>query len=776
MIEKEQILLLTQGGLNVFSHFLGFEVNLHRNFRSPFYDDRRASCHIYYDRKTSSYKFYDHGDTTYSGDCFWFVATLRNLNLKTSFPEVLETIVQELGLYSLCDGEKHSSHITSAYKKTIIPTPKADITKCTEERPYSFEIQPFDDGLLNYWAHYGIHEDTLRRFRVRSLKRYESVSAEGRKFELYGSPTEPMFAYIGNGYVKIYRPHSPKIRFLYGGRMPATYCFGMEQIPAKGDMLFITGGEKDVLSLYAHGFNAICFNSETAQIPTSIIESLQLRFRHIILLYDADETGVREAHKQSEHLVEYKVLNLSLPLSGTKSEKDISDFFALGNGAKELKELLAKMFSDLYSQTMMMLRSCEIDYENPPDISKSVVAVNGVPLGTQDNLFCITGGEGTGKSNYVGAILAGALGEKRLPIEKTLGLEITANPKGLAVLHYDTEQSEAQLHKNLGKTLRRASLTAVPEFCHSLYLASLSRKDRLKLIRESMDLFHHRHGGIHLVVIDGIADLIRSANDETESIAIVDELYRLAGIYNTCIICVLHFVPNGIKLRGHIGSELQRKAAGILSIEKDDNPEYSVVKALKVRDGSPLDVPMMLFGWDKAEDMHVYRGEKSKEDKEKRKTEELIAVVKEAFRNSFKLTYQELCEVLMREMEIKDRTAKKYIAYMKEQRILAQDTNGNYQKRRTMPYIDYETEDTWQKRLFDKLISVEDKLDRLLILQEQSVDTTVHPPLKPEYLDIIDVSKILKVEQKTIYNWVWAGKNSLSQSQWQVTFPSGRDR
>ena len=680
MIEKEQILLLTQGGLNVFSHFLGFEVNLHRNFRSPFYDDRRASCHIYYDRKTSSYKFYDHGDTTYSGDCFWFVATMRGLNLKTDFPEVLKVIIQELGLYSLYGGEEYYRHAAPTYKNPVISGPKTDITKNTEERSYSFEIQPFDDGLLNYWGHYGIHEDTLRRFRVRSLKRYESVSTEGKKFELYGSPTEPMFAYIGNGYVKIYRPHSPKIRFLYGGLMPATYCFGMEQIPAKGDMLFITGGEKDVLSLYAHGFNAICFNSETAQIPTSIIESLQLRFRHIILLYDADETGVREAHKQSEHLVEYKVLNLSLPLSGTKSEKDISDFFALGNGAKELKELLAKMFSDLYSQTMMMLRSCEIDYENPPDISKSVVAVNGVPLGTQDNLFCITGGEGTGKSNYVGAILAGTLGEKRLPIEKTLGLDITANPKGLAVLHYDTEQSEAQLHKNLGKTLRRASLTAVPEFCHSLYLASLSRKDRLKLIRESMDLFHHRHGGIHLVVIDGIADLIRSANDETESIAIVDELYRLAGIYNTCIICVLHFVPNGIKLRGHIGSELQRKAAGILSIEKDDNPEYSVVKALKARDGSPLDVPMMLFGWDKAEDMHVYRGEKSKEDKEKRKTDELIAVVKEAFRNSFKLTYQELCEVLMREMEIKDRTAKKYIAYMKEQRILAQDTNGNYQK------------------------------------------------------------------------------------------------
>ena len=75
-----------------------------------------------------------------------------------------------------------------------------------------------------------------------------------------------------------------------------------------------------------------------------------------------------------------------------------------------------------------------------------------------------------------------------------------------------------------------------------------------------------------------------------------------------------------------------------------------------------------------------------------------------------------------------------------------------------MSYLDYKTEDTWQKRLFDKLKNVEDKLDRLLVLREQEIDTTIRPPLKPEYLDIIDVSKILKVEQKTIYNWVWAGK------------------
>ena len=87
-----------------------------------------------------------------------------------------------------------------------------------------------------------------------------------------------------------------------------------------------------------------------------------------------------------------------------------------------------------------------------------------------------------------------------------------------------------------------------------------------------------------------------------------------------------------------------------------------------------------------------------------------------------------------------------------------------------MPYIDPRTEDTWQKRLFEKLMTVENKLDRLLVLQEQFVDTTVHPPLKPEYLDIIDVSKILKVEQKTIYNWVWAGKIPFLKANGRLLF------
>ena len=680
---KEEILSRTNKGLEVFCFYMPTDFVPKRNFRNPLYDDKRASCNIYLDSKSDCYRMKDFGNDAYSGDCFWFAASMLGLDVRKDFVKVLETIVRDLQLNVHIERKGRYEQRTMVMKppKPIIQQPPKE-TKLMEEKKWYKQIeQSFGAEELDYWSQYGIDVKTLQRFHVKALTRYESISNQGKPFTLVSTLEEPIFAYCMGKFVKVYRPKS-KLRFLYGGEKVDDYVFGFQQLPSKGDMIFITGGEKDVLSLTAHGFNAICFNSESAQIPENIIEGLQLRFRHIIILYDSDETGIREAKRQTEALTQYKVLSLTLPLQGNKSEKDVSDYFALGNGSEDLKALLSDIFTQMYAQTMMILQSCEIDYDNPPDASKSVVAVNGVPLGTQDNLFCITGGEGTGKSNYIAAILAGTLGTERLDAEQTLGLEVTPNPKGLAVLHYDTEQSEAQLHKNLGKTLRRASLTSVPDFYHSLYLASLSRKDRLKLIRESMDLFHHKHGGIHLVVIDGIADLIRSANDETESVAIVDELYRLAGIYNTCIICVLHFVPNGIKLRGHIGSELQRKAAGILSIEKDENPEYSVVKALKVRDGSPLDVPMTLFGWDKALDMHVYRGEKSKEDKDKRKSNELHAVIREAFRSATRLSYQQLCEILMRELDIKDRTAKKYIAYMKEQGILVQDSQGNYQQRK----------------------------------------------------------------------------------------------
>lgn len=686
MVRKEEILARTSNGLDVFRHYLPVKWRVGRNFLNPLYADSKASCNVYYDRRSGTYKMKDFGNGDFSGDCFFLVAKLKGLDCKNAadFVEVLETIDRELCLGVNENVPPQAVREQQAAMRTVHAEEgngKAEPTATEEQtererkpKPYRTVQQPFTEKELAYWREYGITEELLNRYGAVSLKEYRSETAEGKAFGFTSTLAEPMFGYEGKWGVKVYRPQS-EIRFVYGGHTGENYCFGLEQLPPKGDTLFLTGGEKDVLTLAAHGFHAVCFNSETSAIPTKIIRKLVYRFKHIVLLYDVDKTGLESSEKHRQQLTEYGVKRLLLPLTGEKTDKDVSDYFKAGHTREEFMKLFLKLLEKLYGDTMAVLKSCEINYDRPPLAAVSIITAGDVPLGTQENILCITGGEGTGKSNYTAALVAGAIGEKETDAD-LLGVRVEPNRKGRAVLLYDTEQSEQQLYKNTGRLLKRAGREKMPEFLHVYCLTGMSRGERLTAIVQSMDKYHYLHGGIHLVVIDGVADLIRCANDEGESVALIDEIYRLAGIYRTCIAAVVHFVPNGLKLRGHLGSELQRKSAAILSIEKDENPEISVVKALKVRDGSPLDVPLMQFKWDKQAGMPVYVGEKPRAEKEKRKERELAEMAREAFARQEKYGYIELCELIQETLEVKERTAKGYIRYMREKEIIEKE--GDY--------------------------------------------------------------------------------------------------
>ncbi|WP_250727088.1 toprim domain-containing protein [Bacteroides fragilis] len=678
-MNKEDILLLTDKGLAVFKYYIPFSFKLGRNFLNPLYKDSKASCNVYFDRRNGMYKMKDFGNDDYSGDCFALVGKLNGLNCKEpkDFVEILAIIDQDMRL-GLSD--KPEMRISSTTPVPVI----AEVThvpKRKKARPYTLAQKSFTAAELAFWGESGITQEVLKLFRVVSLKKFSSENNEGKPFSIAATDKEPVFGYTAKQYVKVYRPHS-EMRFLYAGDFGENYCFGLEQLPAKGDLLFITGGEKDVMSLTVHGFHAICFNSETVTIPVEVIHRLSFRFKHIVLLYDVDKAGLDSSAKQELALKNYGVKRLLLPLAGTKVEKDISDFFRLGNSREDLIKLFLDYLDTIYSETMSALKSCEVDFNNPPPVAQMVVSVNDVPLGTQGNILCITGGEGTGKSNYVTALIAGAIGQSDMNKDKvmdTLGVSVCENSKRKAILFYDTEQSEVQTYKNVTTLLRRCGRETMPEYLKAYCLTGMSRKERLQAIIQSMDKFHYQFRGIHMVVIDGIADLIKGANDETESIAVVEELYRLAGIYNTCIVTILHFIPSGLKLRGHLGSELQRKAAAILSIEKDTDPSVSVVKALKVRNGSPLDVPIMQFAWDKNAGMHVYLGEKPKEEKEKRKEDELVAVARDIFGRQDFITYVDLAEQIQAILDVKERTAKSYIKFMREKEIIRKDpSNQSY--------------------------------------------------------------------------------------------------
>lgn len=668
MLNKENVLNRTNKGIDIFRYFLPGPWRVGRNFLNPLYKDTKPSCNVYLDRKNQIYRMKDFGDDDYSGDAFTLVGRLHGLNCGISgdFVQILKIINDSLHLCL----EENDLPIINVTGRLSVKEREEFLPEYLTALEYDVVSRPLTETDMDFWSESGITEDILKQYHVIAVQAYSSVNKTGKPFTITGDMRHPIYGYTGKNHIKLYRPGSTDLRFFYGGDFGGQYCFGLEQLPMHGDTLFITGGEKDVMTLASHAFYAICFGSETSHIPEGIIRSLSHRFKHIILLFDTDTTGKECSLREVERLKQYHVKRLVLPLSGSKEEKDVSDYFRLGNTAEDFMTLLVCLLEELYEETFSMLKPCEVDLINPPVIPQIIISINEVPFGTEGNLLCITGGEGSGKSNYVGALISGSLTE--LQGNSFLGSTIQENYQRHAVLLYDTEQSMNQLHKNTSVILRRAGCQIPPDYFKVYCLNSVARKERLRVITESMDKYYYQYGGLHLVVIDGIADLIQSVNDEMDSVELIDELYRLAGIYNTCIVCVVHLVPNGMKIRGHLGSEISRKAAGILSIDRDEKKNVSCVKAIKVRDGSPLDVFPIEFGWDKEKGMHVFLREKSNEDKEYRKEIELHKLVLDLFKSyqvsSF--TYKGLKEAIQQSMDVSDGTAKNYIRFMRERNII----------------------------------------------------------------------------------------------------------
>lgn len=343
MIDKNLILSLTDGGLEVFRHYLP-PFQLRKNFKNPFYEDRRASCNVFFDRRHQCWRFHDFGDPSYSGDCFWLVSKIYGLDLKTHFVDVLKKIAHDLSLGLYEDDEDDVFLRKAVYDLWSEPASQEVEEEPKEEpeaQPYCYAEMPWSDNTLVYWSQYGIGEETLQRYDVVAIEDFSSYSRAGKFYTVRWTAREPLYGYnLGEG-MKLYRPKSKRMKFLYAGRVPSPYIFGLAQLPEEGERVIITGGEKDVLSLATRGYSAICFNSETKSLPKEVLEELSSRFNEVAILYDMDETGIRSSRSVVVEYPDLSLRRIELPISGTKRDKDVSDFLRGGSNDTLLHQIIS---------------------------------------------------------------------------------------------------------------------------------------------------------------------------------------------------------------------------------------------------------------------------------------------------------------------------------------------------------------------------------------------------------------------------------------------------
>lgn len=607
-MEKEDILRRTNGGLDVFRHYIPGNWRVGKNFLNPFYKDTKASMHVYYDRHNGIYRMKDFGDGRYSGDCFTLVGLLNGWSCTHAqdFVCIMAKIAHDLNLQV----DTCPMTATATGCKTLENTATAPAIKNENAKPgiEALPEKPFDEKELTYWAAYGITPQILARYGVSSLTGLKTANKVIMRTE-----SEPIFLYrFGREGTtqKVYLPSSAN-RFLYLHKGRDEW-FGYAQLPARASRVVLTGGEKDVLTLSALGIPAFCLNSETAGLPESLMESLSERFGSILFLYDMDETGCRCSRELCNKYAErYAVGQVSLPLNGSKQEKDISDLTRLRISAghtsaqisAEINALLDQAGRSDYQRLMNRYADCFIDCTRPPAEPKTLLRIHQETAASAGDLVCITGGSGTGKSNFADCILSGALNTLQSPID-TLGMQILPNTEQKALLLFDTEQSEYQSYRNMTRILNRARLPLQPEYMKMINLCRVGRKERQSFIEQYMKLASRTYQGIHCVIIDGLADLISSANDEEESVRLIEWLHGLARKYETVIVSVVHTAGVPEKVRGHLGSELTRKSSAVIDIEADRKRGCSVVKILKLRAGNLHRAGISAFGWDEQTAMH----------------------------------------------------------------------------------------------------------------------------------------------------------------------------
>lgn len=311
-ITKEDI-LKQYTEYEIFKYYVGdFEVG--QNIRSPLRkDDSCPSFNIFYSKRYNCLLFKDFAGKR--GDFVIFVQELLHI---PTYGEALQKIAYDMGM---------SNNNTLTKDVIIHPT----------DFRYSIEIciRPWEKRDILYWNIYNISLSTLKRFNVVPIKGYYHN-------QFYVPTRDISYAYLeykdDRLTYKIYRPTVDK-DYKWRNNNPYGVHQGYRLLPKEGKLLIITKSLKDVMSLYeTMNIPAIGVQSEKSFIKDTVVEEYKNRFKHVIVLFDNDITGIEQA---KEYKRMYNINNITIPFE--YNSKDFSDLIKNTgkiNASKPLKNLL----------------------------------------------------------------------------------------------------------------------------------------------------------------------------------------------------------------------------------------------------------------------------------------------------------------------------------------------------------------------------------------------------------------------------------------------------
>lgn len=208
------------------------------------------------------------------------------------------------------------------------------------------------------------------------------------------------------------------------------------------------------------------------------------------------------------------------------------------------------------------------DFSAPVPQPEPLVTCGGEMIVTRQNICVITGKQKSYKSTFLACMIASC-------VSGTEVLNMTA-PKPLKCVYADTEQASFHLSCQCNRIARLSG--EIVGNITVLELRPYSPNERYNFILEAVEALRP-----DVLFIDGVSDLCNDVNNSEEAEKLISSLLASSSQYNIGIVTIIHSLASLGKLRGHLGSTLERKCESSIYLERDGMDDKIKVKPKESR-------------------------------------------------------------------------------------------------------------------------------------------------------------------------------------------------
>ncbi len=324
--------------IEIYQKFYGSDFKVNEKISSPFTEDKNPSFKVF---KNNTYKCFSTGK---QGDCFQFVADIKNLDCKTQFNDVLEIISREMNINTDFDKNKVN-------KPLNVQEVTDNNNYASDKKHFQYTSKAFEKIHFDYWlqGNWNVTEDILKKYNVQALDKFvywNNNKKQIQKIKLYKGILGFIYEVYTTPYAEannltraeLYIPTQEKTTKFFYNNLTSDDIFGYNELKDKEEFIIICAGKKDCLILNANGFPAVTFRSENSFINKDQITLLNKKTDRIYICYDNDKAGLESALKIAQT---YSIKQIVLP----EKYNDIADYFKVfdkkhfGDLVNEIREL-----------------------------------------------------------------------------------------------------------------------------------------------------------------------------------------------------------------------------------------------------------------------------------------------------------------------------------------------------------------------------------------------------------------------------------------------------